>query len=217
MLDHLAQALFGHVRAQVLHGAIEFAAERLAAQRAVKQHVAPVVAHAALPARIIREPRQAQLELAQHAIVVPIQNVPDLGVKRAVQIAVTVLRIAIARQDLKRHPIDQVLGIEVGVKHIVDLLSIVVERIEHLNQLGMVRVALNLEHALKRRLVIVGVIRQLNGVFEAMEIEAVHLIQMPALIQTVGLKCRLVELLDLRKQSVVLKGVVRLFGLVAHP
>ena len=81
----------------------------------------------------------------------------------------------------------------------------------------MVRVALNLEHALKRRLVIVGVIRQLDGVFEAMEIEAVHLIQMPALIQTVGLERRLVELLHLRKQTVVLKGIVGLFGLVAHP
>ena len=81
----------------------------------------------------------------------------------------------------------------------------------------MVRVALNLEHALKRRLVIVGVIRQLDGVFEAMEIEVVHLIQMPALIQTVGLERRLVELLHLRKQTVVLKGIVGLFGLVAHP
>ena len=96
-------------------------------------------------------------------------------------------------------------------------MRIVVERIEHLDQLGMVRIALNLEHALKRRLVIVGVIGELNGVFEAMEIEAVHLIEMPALIQTVGLERRLVELLDLRKQSVVLKGVVRFFGLVAHP
>ena len=81
----------------------------------------------------------------------------------------------------------------------------------------MVRVALDLEHALKRRLVIVGVIRQLDGVFEAMKIEAVHLIQMPALIQTVGLEGRLVELLHLRKQTVVLEGIVGLFGLVAHP
>ena len=96
-------------------------------------------------------------------------------------------------------------------------MRIVVERIEHLDQLGMVRIALNLEHALKRRLVVVGVIGELNGVFEAMEIEVVHLIQMPVLIQTVSLKCRLVELLDLRKQAVVLKGVVGLFGLVAHP
>ena len=81
----------------------------------------------------------------------------------------------------------------------------------------MVRIALDLEHALKRRLVIVGIIRQLNGIFEAMEIKAVHLIQVPALIQAMCLKRRLVELLHLRKQSVVLKGVVRFFGLVAHP
>ena len=81
----------------------------------------------------------------------------------------------------------------------------------------MVRIALNLEHALKRRLVIIGVIRQLNGVLVAMEIEAVHLVQVPALIQAVCLKRRLVELLHLRKQAVVLKGIVGLFGLVAHP
>ena len=133
MLDHLAQSFLGQIRAQVLDGTVELAAERLATQRAVKQHVAPIITYAALPARIIREPLQAQLQLAQHAVVIPIQDVPDLGVKRAVQIAVTVLRIAIARQDLKRHPIDQVLGIEVGVEHIVDLLRIVVERIEHLD------------------------------------------------------------------------------------
>ena len=81
----------------------------------------------------------------------------------------------------------------------------------------MVRIALNLEHALKRRLVIVGVIGELNGILKAMEIEAIHLIQMSALIQTVGLERRFVELLDLRKQTVVLKGVVGFFGLVAHP
>ena len=50
-----------------------------------------------------------------------------------------------------------------------------------------------------------------------MEIEAVHLIQVPALIQAMCLKRRLVELLHLRKQAVVLKDIVGLFGLVAHP
>ena len=50
-----------------------------------------------------------------------------------------------------------------------------------------------------------------------MEIKAVHLVQVPALIQAVRLKRRLIELLHLRKQAVVLKGIVGLFGLVAHP
>ena len=40
---------------------------------------------------------------------------------------------------------------------------------------------------------------------------------MPVLIQAVRLKRRLVELLHLRKQAVVLKGIVGLFSLVAHP
>ena len=50
-----------------------------------------------------------------------------------------------------------------------------------------------------------------------MEIKAVHLVQAPALIQAMCLKRRLVELLHLRKQAVVLKGIVGLFGLVTHP
>ena len=50
-----------------------------------------------------------------------------------------------------------------------------------------------------------------------MEIKAVHLVQVSALIQAMCLKRRLVELLHLRKQAVVLKGIVGLFGLVAHP
>ena len=50
-----------------------------------------------------------------------------------------------------------------------------------------------------------------------MEIKAVHLVQVPALIQAMCLKRRLVELFHLRKQAVVLKGIVGLFGLVAHP
>ena len=81
----------------------------------------------------------------------------------------------------------------------------------------MVRIALNLEHALKACLVVVGVVSKLNGILVAMEIKAVHLVQMPALIQAMCLKRRLVELFNLRKQAVVLKGVVGLFGLVAHP
>ena len=93
-----------------------------------------------------------------------------------------VLRIAVARQDLKRQPIDQVLGIKVGVEHVIDLLRFVVERIEHLDELGVVRIALNLEHAFKACLVVVGIIGKLNGVLVAMEIKAVHLVQVPALI-----------------------------------
>ena len=72
VLDHLAQACLGHIRAQVLDGAVELAAKRFAAQRTIEQYVAPVVACAALPARIVREPRKRQLQLAQHAVVVPI-------------------------------------------------------------------------------------------------------------------------------------------------
>ena len=96
-------------------------------------------------------------------------------------------------------------------------MRLVVERIEHLDELGVVRVALDLEHALKRRLVVVGVVGELNGLLVAMEIETVHLVQMPALIEPMCLKRRLVELLYLRKQTVVLKGIVGFFGLVAHP
>ena len=96
-------------------------------------------------------------------------------------------------------------------------MRFVVERIEHLDELGVVRIALNLEHAFKACLVVVGIIGKLNGVLVAMEIKAVHLVQVPALIQAMCLKRRLVELLHLRKQAVVLKGVVGLFGLVAHP
>ena len=96
-------------------------------------------------------------------------------------------------------------------------MRFVVERIEHLDELGVVRIALNLEHALKVCLVVVGVVSKLNGVLVAMEIEVVHLVQLPVLIQAMCLKRRLVELLHLRKQAVVLKGIVGLFGLVAHP
>ena len=96
-------------------------------------------------------------------------------------------------------------------------MRFVVERIEHLDELGVVRIALNLEYALKACLVVVGIVGKLNGVLVAMEIKAVHLIQVPALIQAMCLKRRLVELLHLRKQAVVLKGIVGLFGLVAHP
>ena len=78
MLDHLGQALLGHIRAQVLDGIVELVAERLAAQRTIEQHVAPIVAHTTLPARIVREPRQAQLQLTQHAVVVPIEEVPGI-------------------------------------------------------------------------------------------------------------------------------------------
>ena len=97
MLDHLGQALLGHIRAQVLDGSVELTAERLTAQRAIEQHIAPVVAYATFPARIVREPRQAQLQLTQHAVIVPIEEVPGIGIERAVQIAVTVLRVAVAR------------------------------------------------------------------------------------------------------------------------
>ena len=96
-------------------------------------------------------------------------------------------------------------------------MRLVVERIEHLDELGVVRIALDLEHALERRLIVVGVIGKLNGLLVAMEIETVHLVQMPALIEPMRLKRRFVELLYLRKQTVVLKGVVGFFGLVAHP
>ena len=96
-------------------------------------------------------------------------------------------------------------------------MRFVVERIEHLDELGVVRIALNLEHALEVCLVVVGIVGKLNGVLVAMEIKAVHLVQVPALIQAMCLKRRLVELLHLRKQAVVLKGIVGLFGLVAHP
>ena len=96
-------------------------------------------------------------------------------------------------------------------------MRFVVERFEHFDELGVVRVALNLEHALKFCLVVVGVVGKLNGVLVAMEIEVVHLVQVPALIQAMCLESRLVELLDLRKQTVVLKGIVRFFGLIAHP
>ena len=96
-------------------------------------------------------------------------------------------------------------------------MRFIVECIEHLDELGVVRIALNLEHALKVCLVVVGIIGKLNSVLVAMEIEVVHLVQVPALIQAMCLKRRLVELLHLRKQAVVLKGIVGLFGLVAHP
>ena len=72
MLDHLAQACLGHIRAQVLDGAVELAAERFAAQRTIKQRVAPVVAYAALPARVVRKPGKRKLQLTQHAVVIPI-------------------------------------------------------------------------------------------------------------------------------------------------
>ena len=72
VLDHLGQASLGQIRAQVLDGTVEFAAERLAAQRAVKQHVAPVVACTALPARVVRKPGKRKLQLTQHAVVIPI-------------------------------------------------------------------------------------------------------------------------------------------------
>ena len=78
VLDHLGQASLGQIRAQVLDGTVEFAAERLAAQRTVKQHIAPVVAHAALPARVVRKPGKRKLQLTQHAVVIPIQKVPGI-------------------------------------------------------------------------------------------------------------------------------------------
>ena len=78
-------------------------------------------------------------------------------------------------------------------------MRLVVERIEHLDELGVVRIALDLEHALKRRLVVVGVVSKLNGLLVAMEIETVHLVQVPALIEPMRLKRRLIELLHLRK------------------
>ena len=122
------------------------------------------------------------LKLTQHAVVIPIQKVPGIGIERAVQIAVTVLCIAVARQDLKRQPIDQVLGIKVGVEHVIDLLRFVVERIEHLDELGVVRVALNLEHGLKVGLVVVGFVGEFNGVLVAIELKVVHLVQVSILI-----------------------------------
>ena len=96
-------------------------------------------------------------------------------------------------------------------------MRIVVERLEHLDELGVVRVSFDLEHALKISLVVVGVVGKFYGVLVAVEIETVHLVQMPVLIQAMCLERRFVELLHLRKQAIVLKGVVRFLGLVAHP
>ena len=96
-------------------------------------------------------------------------------------------------------------------------MRFVVEGVEHLDELGVVRIALDLEHALKVCLVVVGVVGKLNSFLIAMEIEAVHLVQMPVLIQAMCLERGLVELFHLRIQAVILKGIVGLFGLVAHP
>ena len=158
-----------------------------------------------------------KLTLAQHTVVIPIQEVPNLEIKRAIQIEVTILRIAVARQHLKRHPIDQILRIKIRCEHVIDFLRIIIECIEHLNKLRMVGITLCFQQIVKIRLIKRWVVSQLNNVLIALKLKVVHLVQMPVFIEPMGLKSRLIELLDLRKQTVVGKRIIRLFGLVAHP
>ena len=98
----------------------------------------------------------------------------------------------------------------IGSARILDVKQPGMERVvefelEHLNELGVVAVALDLHELLKGRLVIGRVRREADNIFMPVELKGVDLVQLARGVQPVGFQGRLVQLFHLCVQSIVLE------------
>ena len=144
--------------------------------------------------------------MTQHTVIVPIENVPCLGVQRAVQIAVAVLGVHIAGQQLERHPVGNVFCIKIAAEDLLHRDGIVIQYLQHFEKLRVVAAALDLKVLLKFLLVIVRVSGQLEVILIALKFKGVHLVQLSVPIKAMRFQRRLVQLLNLSIQSVIHKG-----------
>ena len=205
--QHGLNAVLVHVGIELVHGGVQQLAEALGLEAAAEQHIAPVVAHAPLPALGIRELDDFPLLAAEHPIVVPVQQIPAVGVLGTVEVNIPALGIGVARQQLERQPVGNILGVKIPGKHfLIHGGRFIVEDVQHLNELGVVAVALDLHELLKGRLVIGRVRREADNIFISVELKGVDLVQLARGVQPVGFQGRFIQLLHLGVQAVVHKG-----------
>ena len=206
MRYHAVDPFSVHIAVQLLDGGIQPRAEALGLQAAAEQGVAPVVADAPFPAVGFAVIIEGILGMAQHTVIVPIENVPCLGVQRAVQIAVAVLGVHIAGQQLERHPVGNVFCIKIAAEDFLHGDGIVIQYLQHFEKLRVVAAALGLKALLKFLLVIVRVSGQLEVILIALKFKGVHLVQLSVPVKAMRFQRRLVQLLNLSIQPVILKG-----------
>ena len=118
MLHHGVDAIGIHVLVFVLYCLVERSSERLGLQTAAKQHVAPVVADAVLPAFAIGTLFDLIFLAHEHAVVVPVKHVEGVGIRGTIQVHIAALRIDIAGQQLECHPVCEIFSIEIFAENV---------------------------------------------------------------------------------------------------
>ena len=207
MLHHGVDAIGIHVLVFVFYCLVEHSSERLGLQTAAKQHVAPVVADAVLPAFAVGTLFDITFLAHEHAVIVPVQHIEGVGIRRAVQVHVAALRVGVAGQQLERHPVCEIFRIEIFAEDAAHRHRIIVELVEHGDEFGMVAVAFDLQLLLEFRQIVFGIVGESDYVRVALEFEVVDLVQLAVLVEAVRLERAFVELLHLRVQAIVVEGV----------
>lgn len=182
---HLPDAVRAEVPEQFFDGGVQLLPEALCLQTAAEEHIAPVIADAPLPAQAVGVIAVLPLGAGEHGVVVPVEDVPPLAVQRAVEIHVPALGVGVAQQDLERHPVGDVLGVEGRFEEVFHRGGLVVQHVQHLDELLVVVAALDLQKLLKGRFVIGRVGLEPDHIPIAQELEEVYLIKLAVLIQPV--------------------------------
>ena len=106
-----------------------------------------------------------------------------------IEVNIPALGIGVARQQLERQPVGNILGVKIPGKHfLIHGGRFIVEDVQHLNELGVVAVALDFHELLKGRLVISRIRREADNIFIPVELKGVDLVQLPCGVQPVAFR-----------------------------
>ena len=141
-----------------------------------------------------------------HAVVIPGVDVPGVPVEGAVDVKVPVLGIHIAGENHKGHPVGNVLAVEVPLQQLIVGDGVVIDGVEHFQELCVVCSALGFQDGAEGSLVIRRVGHQPQGII-LIKFTGVDLVQIPVLVQPVGAQGCFVQLLHLGIQAIVHKFI----------
>ena len=174
--QHGLNAVLVHVGIELVHGGVQQLAEALGLEAAAEQHIAPVVAHAPLPALGIREldrspaPCGGAYRRCPSPADTSSRSSGDCRGKHSgsgYRCCPSTVGTPASRQYSRGQNTGQTLP------HPWQEDSSLSD-VQHLNELGVVAVALDLHELLKGRLVIGRVRREADNIFIPVELKGVH-------------------------------------------
>ncbi|MNC25588.1 hypothetical protein D3C75_736790 [compost metagenome] len=185
-------------------------------EETLQQHIAPIVGDPLLP--IGRFGRLQWLIVPiPGAIVIPREEIPGLRVLGAVQHVILADGIQIPHEDIDAHPGQHVVPVEVGFDHLIDVQAVIIDLIQHMEQLVMVGISLDAEDLLEGGFVVFRVGHESKRLGIPVEGEVGSLVQAAVGIEAMLLQIVLARIFNFRIKPVILEALRRIaLGQVPH-